>query len=83
MEIIDELETTRPGVYAGIIGYVGYDGTMDSCIAIRTVVMRGDRVYIQAGGGIVADSDPQREYEESWNKAKALAEAVSYAEQHS
>ena len=81
MEIIDELETTRRGVYAGIIGYIGYDGTMDSCIAIRTVVMRGDRVYIQAGGGIVADSDPQREYEESWNKAKALAEAVSYAEQ--
>ena len=81
MEIIDELETTRRGIYAGIIGYIGYDGTMDSCIAIRTVVMRGDRVYIQAGGGIVADSNPQREYEESWNKAKALAEAVSYAEQ--
>jgi len=80
MEIIDELETTRRGIYAGIIGYIGYDGTMDSCIAIRTVVMQGDKVHIQAGGGIVFDSDPQREYEESWNKAKALAEAVDYAE---
>ncbi len=81
MEIIDELENTRRGIYAGIIGYIGYDGAMDSCIAIRTVVMQGDKVHIQAGGGIVADSDPQREYEESWNKAKALAEAVVYAEE--
>ncbi|MBN1994818.1 MAG: anthranilate synthase component I [Anaerolineae bacterium] len=80
MEIIDELENTRRGLYAGVIGYIGYDGRMDSCIAIRTVVMQGDTVHIQAGGGIVADSDPQREYEESWNKAKALAEAVDYAE---
>jgi anthranilate synthase component 1 len=81
MEIIDELENIRRGLYAGVMGYIGYDGTMDSCIAIRTVVMKGDTVHIQAGGGIVADSDPQREYEESWNKAKALAEAVDYAEQ--
>ncbi|MEW5957630.1 MAG: anthranilate synthase component I [Chloroflexota bacterium] len=81
MEIIDELETSRRGIYAGVIGYIGYDGAMDSCIAIRTVVMQGDTVHIQAGGGLVADSDPQREYEESWNKAKALAEAVKYAEQ--
>jgi anthranilate synthase component 1 len=80
MEIIDELEPTRRGVYAGVIGYIGYDGTMDSCIAIRTAVMQGDTVHIQAGGGIVADSDPQREYEESWSKAKAMAEAVVYAE---
>ena len=80
MEIIDELENTRRGIYGGIIGYVGYDGNMDTCIAIRTVVMKGDQVHIQAGGGIVADSVPQREYEESWNKARALAEAVEYAE---
>ncbi len=80
MEIIDELENTRRGLYAGIIGYIGYDGNMDSCIAIRTAVMQGDTVHIQSGGGIVADSDPQREYEESWNKAKAMAEAVVYAE---
>ncbi|HMQ50960.1 MAG TPA: anthranilate synthase component I [Anaerolineae bacterium] len=82
MEIIDELENTRRGIYGGVIGHIGYDGTLDSCIAIRTVVMQGDRVHIQAGGGIVADSDPQREYEESWNKARALAEAVKYAEEH-
>ncbi len=80
MEIIDELEPIRRGIYAGVIGYIGYDGILDSCIAIRTVVMQGDRVHIQAGGGIVADSNPQQEYEESWNKAKALAEAVDYAE---
>lgn len=80
MEIIDELEITRRGLYAGIIGYIGYDGNMDSCIAIRTAVMQGDMIHIQAGGGIVADSDPQREYEESWNKARAMAEAVIYAE---
>jgi anthranilate synthase component 1 len=53
---------------------------VDSCIAIRTAVMQGDMVHIQAGGGIVADSDPQREYEESWNKAQAMIEAVVYAE---
>jgi anthranilate synthase component 1 len=82
MEIIDELENTRRGIYGGVIGHISYDGTLDSCIAIRTVVMQGDRVHIQAGGGIVADSDPQREYEESWNKARALAEAVKYAEEH-
>jgi anthranilate synthase component 1 len=81
MEIIDELETTRRGIYAGVIGYISYAGAMDSCIAIRTVVMQGDTVHIQSGGGIVADSDPQREYEESWNKARAMAEAVAYAEQ--
>jgi len=80
MEIIEELEPTRRGIYGGVIGYVGYDGNMDTCIAIRTAVMKGDRVYIQAGGGVVADSDPEREYEESWNKAKAMAEAVNYAE---
>ena len=82
MEIIDELETQRRGVYAGVVGYISYDGNMDSCIAIRTAVMHGDRVYVQSGGGIVADSDPQREYEESWNKAKAMAEALEYAEKH-
>jgi len=80
MEIIDNLENTRRGLYGGIIGYIGYDGTMDSCIAIRTAVMLGDTIHIQAGGGLVADSDPQREYEESWNKARAMAEAVSFAE---
>ena len=81
MEIIEALEGTRRGLYAGMIGYVGYDGTLDSCIAIRTIVMQGDTVHIQAGAGIVADSDPTREYEESLNKARALAEAVRAAEE--
>jgi anthranilate synthase component 1 len=80
MEIIEALEGTRRGLYAGAIGYVGYDGTMDSCIAIRTIVMQGDTVHIQAGAGIVADSDPTREYHETLNKARALAEAVRATE---
>jgi anthranilate synthase component 1 len=80
MEIIEELEGTRRGLYAGAIGYVGYDDTMDSCIAIRTIVMQGDMLHIQAGAGIVADSDPAREYQETLNKARALAEAVEIAE---
>jgi anthranilate synthase component 1 len=80
MEIIERLEGTRRGLYAGAIGYVGYDGAMDSCITIRTIVMQGDTVHIQAGAGIVADSDPAREYEETLNKARALAEAVQVAE---
>jgi anthranilate synthase component 1 len=80
MEIIEDLEGTRRGLYAGIIGYVGYDGAMDSCITIRTIVMQGDTVHIQAGAGIVADSDPTREYHETLSKARALAEAVQVAE---
>jgi anthranilate phosphoribosyltransferase len=79
MEIIDELETLRRGIYAGILGYISYDGNMDTCITIRTAVMQGDKVHIQAGGGIVADSNPQSEYEESWSKARAMAEAVAVA----
>jgi anthranilate synthase component 1 len=80
MEIIEQLEGSRRGLYAGVIGYVGYDGSMDSCIAIRTIVMQGDTVHIQSGAGIVADSDPGREYQEALNKARALAEAVRVAE---
>jgi len=80
MEIIEQLEGSRRGLYAGVIGYVGYDGSMDSCIAIRTIVMQGDAAYIQSGAGIVADSDPGREYQEALNKARALAEAVRAAE---
>jgi anthranilate synthase component 1 len=80
MEIIEALEDTRRGLYAGAIGYMGYDGTMDSCIAIRTIVMQGDTVHIQAGAGIVADSDPTREYYETLSKARALSEAVQATE---
>ncbi len=80
MEIIEELEGTRRGPYAGAVGYVGFDGTMDTCITIRTIVMKGERCYVQAGAGIVADSDPTAEYHETLNKAKALTVAVELAE---
>lgn len=79
MEIIDELEPTKRGPYAGAVGYFDFSGNMDTCIAIRTMLVTGDRVYIQAGAGIVADSDPQKEYEETKNKAGALVEALSVA----
>ncbi len=80
MEIIEELEGERRGLYAGAVGYVSYDGSMDTCIAIRTMLVEGDTVHVQAGAGIVADSDPTYEYNESVNKAKALVVAVDRAE---
>ncbi len=80
MEIIEELEGTRRGPYGGAVGYFSYDGSMDTCITIRTLLMQRDTVYIQAGAGIVADSDPAREYEETINKARALAVAIRDAE---
>lgn len=76
MEIIEELEPVRRGPYAGAVGYFGFNGNMDTCITIRTIVMHGEMAYIQAGAGIVADSDPAREYEECVNKAAALALSV-------
>ncbi len=81
MEIIEELEGERRGLYAGAVGYFSYDGSMDTCIAIRTMAMQGDTVHVQAGAGIVADSDPASEYQECVNKAKALLVAVDRAEQ--
>ncbi len=80
MEIIDELEVERRGPYAGAVGYFGFSGNMDFCITIRTFVMKGEDLWIQAGAGIVADSDPDREYEETINKAKGLRKAVDLAE---
>jgi anthranilate synthase component 1 len=80
MEIIEELEGQRRGLYAGAAGYFSYDGSMDTCIAIRTMMMQGDRVSVQAGAGIVADSDPAAEYQECVNKASALLVAVARAE---
>jgi anthranilate synthase component 1 len=80
MEIIEALEGVRRGPYAGAVGYIGYDGNMDTCIAIRTIVMQGDMCHVQAGAGIVADSDPTYEYNETHNKARALAVAVERAE---
>ncbi|MBT4484933.1 MAG: anthranilate synthase component I [Candidatus Latescibacteria bacterium] len=80
MEIIDELEPTRRGVYGGAIGYVDYQGNVDTCIAIRTLVVKDGKAYIQAGAGIVADSNPESEYQECVNKAKALFRAIDMAE---
>src|SRR5690606_7078982 len=78
MEIIDELEPVRRGPYAGAVGYFNYGGlSMDTAIAIRTMVASGGRGYVQAGAGIVADSDPDREYEETLNKARALLRAAA------
>jgi len=79
MEIIDELEPTARGPYAGAVGYVDFRGTMDTCIAIRTLVVRGDRAYVQAGAGIVADSEPEAECQECVNKAAALLRATELA----
>jgi anthranilate synthase component 1 len=80
MEIIDELEPTKRGVYAGAIMYADFSNNLDSCIAIRTLVVRGNRGYIQAGGGIVADSVPENEYMETVNKSRALIRAINLAQ---
>ena len=79
MEIIDELEPTRRGIYAGAILYLDFSGNLDSCIALRTLVAKDGRAYIQAGGGVVADSVPAREYQETVNKARALVTALEIA----
>ena len=79
MEIIDTLEPTRRGIYAGAVGYVDFSGTLDTCIAIRTMVVTDKTAYVQAGAGIVADSDPAREYEETRDKAAALRQAMRVA----
>jgi anthranilate synthase component I len=79
MQIIEELEPTRRGVYGGSVLYADFAGNLDSCIAIRTLLMKGGKAYLQAGAGIVADSDPEREFEETENKAKAVLRAVERA----
>ena len=79
MEIIDEQEPTRRGVYSGSVLYADFSGNLDSCIAIRTLVARDGKGYVQAGGGIVADSVPENEYQETVNKAKALVRALELA----
>lgn len=76
MEIIDELENVRRGIYAGAVGYFSYGGNMDTCIAIRTIIFKNKNAYIQAGAGIVYDSNPESEYVETLNKAMALKEAL-------
>jgi anthranilate synthase component 1 len=79
MQIIAELEPTRRGIYSGAVGYFGFSGNLDSCIAIRTVLIKDGKAHIQAGGGLVADSTPLGEYEESVNKAKAAMKALALA----
>ena len=79
MEIIDELENTKRAAYAGCVGYFSFSGNLDTCITIRTVLIRNKRAYVQAGAGIVAGSDPEREYQETVNKAKGMFKAISAA----
>jgi anthranilate synthase component I len=81
MEIIDELEPQRRGIYGGCIGYIGANGEMDTCIALRTAIVKDGVLFVQAGGGVVADSDPEAEYQESRNKARALLRAAEEAMQ--
>jgi anthranilate synthase component 1 len=80
MEIIDELEPVKRGIYAGAVGYLGFHGNMDVAIALRTAVVRNGTLYVQAGGGIVADSQPEAEWQETQNKARALLRAAEMAE---
>lgn len=79
MQIINSLEKNKRGTYSGAVGYFGWDGSHDSCIALRTCVLKGDKVYIQAGAGVVADSDPTYEYNETVNKAAAMMRAIELA----
>ncbi|MEW6558250.1 MAG: anthranilate synthase component I [Elusimicrobiota bacterium] len=79
MEIIEELEPTKRGLYAGAVGYFDYSGNMDFAINIRTIIMKGKKAYIQAGAGIVADSVPEKEYEETMNKARGMLKAIEMA----
>ncbi len=79
MEIIDELEKSRRSYYAGGVGYLSGNGVMDTCIALRTALVRDNMLYVQAGGGVVADSDPEFEYQESCNKARAIIQAAGMA----
>ncbi|MBC7189178.1 anthranilate synthase component I family protein, partial [Candidatus Aerophobetes bacterium] len=76
MEIIDELEPTKRSIYTGALGYFGFNRTMDLNIVIRTFLIKNNRIYFQVGGGIVADSDPEKEYEETLHKAKALIKSI-------
>jgi anthranilate synthase component 1 len=81
MEIIDELEPHRRGPYAGAVGYIDFAGNMDTCIALRTVVVQNDVAYVQAGAGLVADSVPTTEYEETLNKARGLLKSIEITQQ--
>ena len=79
MQIINSLEKAKRCAYAGAVGYFGFDGSHDSCITLRTCLIKGGKAYVQAGGGVVADSDPTYEFNETVNKAKAVLRAISLA----
>ena len=79
MQIINELEKSKRCTYAGAVGYFAFDGNLDSCIALRTVLLKGGKAYVQAGGGVVADSTPEGEYQESLSKAMAAMRAIDRA----
>ena len=81
MELIDQFEPKKRGLYGGTVGYLGFDGNMDTCIAIRTVLFTNEKAYVQAGAGIVADSVPENEYYETVNKALAIINAIKEAAQ--
>ena len=81
MELIDQFENRKRGLYGGTVGYLGFDGNINTCIAIRTVMFTNDKAYVQAGAGIVADSVPENEYYETVNKALAVINAIKEAEQ--
>lgn len=80
MQIIDEVEPNKRGPYAGAVGYIDFTGNMDTCIALRTIVVQGQTAYVQAGGGVVYDSVPSSEYDETVNKARGLLKAIEIAE---
>jgi anthranilate synthase component 1 len=79
MQLIDELEPVKRGIYSGAVGYLGFNGDMDVAIAIRTAVLKAGRLHVQAAAGIVADSDPQSEWQETQHKARALLRAADLA----
>ncbi len=81
MQIIEELEPVRRGPYAGAVGYFSFSGNMDTCITIRSILIKDGKAYVQAGAGIVADSEPEKEYEETLNKAQAIFRAIQLAEE--
>ena len=79
MEIIEEMEPVRRAVYGGSVGYISFTGNMDMCITIRTILVKENTAYVQAGAGIVADSDPEKEFEETENKARGMLKAIEMA----
>jgi anthranilate synthase component 1 len=83
MELIDELETLRRGFYGGCVGYIDYSGNMDTAIAIRTMLVKDGELFLRTGAGVVADSDPEFEFHECENKARALVQAIDMAREGS